>query len=195
MDPSQVDNHGTEDLRGVSLKGAVLAASIRPVSENDAHEISGWYEPDPSGQPSYADDPKWKEWWCGVIVGSDKELSVFKLSIGNEIFGLLAVKAVVDWYDNRPTLYINGLRVHPSIAAKNATRNHYAGVGSALIEFAVALSLEKGLDGVGLNSSLGAEGFYRKLGLDEMPARDGKRIYFNLKGREKCEKFLAQLST
>ena len=159
---------------------------IALATPSDAEEIRSWYDPDPSGQPTYADDPKWKDWWCEAIAGTDRTVEVFKLCINNQIFGLIAVKEVIDWYDEKPTLYVNGLRVHPSIAAKNARENHYAGVGTALIEFAVSLSIAKGLEGIGLKSSIGVEGFYRKLGLTEYLSQDGKRSYFMLKGKHAC---------
>jgi hypothetical protein len=71
-------------------------------------------------------------------------------------------------------------------------KRKYTGVGTALITFAVIKSLKLGVDGIGLNSSLGVEGFYRTLGLQEQFAHDGKRTYFSLLGdKERCE-FLEQ---
>lgn len=175
-------------------EGRLLPAHVRAAQPHDAQQILSWYEPDTSDQPTYSDDPTWKEWWRDALQGKFQGVETLKLCLPDtdEALAFLAVKVVEDWTDNKaPTLYINGLRINPNLMPKDGTRM-YSGTGSALISFAVIESIKRGLSGIGLNSSVGIEGFYRVLGLDEQPHLDGKRSYFSLKGFDKLAAFTEQ---
>jgi len=163
---------------------------ITPCTANDIPAVLSWYEPDNSLQPTYAEDLQWKEWWKNVMEGVDPELKVFAIrSEKGDILGLIALKEVIDWFDDQPTLYINGLRVHPHQSAGLSLDREYRGIGEALITFAVRESQRRNLAGISLKSSFGVEEFYRKLGLVEFPTA-GAKSYFTLKGRDQINRFL-----
>ena len=171
----------------------IVLAQVKQTTIKDSQEIQKWYEQDTSDQPTYADDPTWKQWWLNAINQTQESLHTYKLTITDEfgkelLLGVLALKVIEDWNDRHiPTLYINGLRINPNIMPSEHEKRRFHGVGAALITFAIIESVKKDLSGITLNSSLGVEIFYRNLGLHESQAHDGKRSYFTLKGTSRAK--------
>ena len=169
-------------------------ASVKQCLPEDTSEVLSWYERASDLQPTYAEDVQWREWWKKAIQRQDPKLEVFALrSKQGDILGVIALKEVIDWHDSLPTLYINGLRVHPHHASLQTTDHEFSGIGKALVLFAVEESVRRGLSGISLKSSLGVEPYYRKLGLMEFPRLAGEKSYFTLKG-EGIEHFLKNSS-
>ncbi len=169
-------------------QGAGLLASVQKAGPSDVAEIQSWYEENTSDQPTYANDPKWKDWWINALSTPQLGFDIYKLCHTNErdsveCLGFMALKRVEDWLDcGRPTIYINGLRINPNLMPNDETERRYKGVGTALITFAVAESLrDKNCVGITVNSSIGVEGFYRSLNMQEQLASDGKRSSFSIK--------------
>ncbi|MCB0354158.1 MAG: GNAT family N-acetyltransferase [Bdellovibrionales bacterium] len=163
-------------------------ASVRRSVAEDSAEVLAWYDRASDLQPTYAEDLQWREWWKDAIENKDSQLEVFALrSQRGDILGVVALKEIVDRHDSLPTLYINGLRVHPHHASLKTTAHEFSGIGKALVLFAVEESKRRGLSGISLKSSVGVEAYYRKLGLTEFPRAVGEKSYFTLKGNAVAE--------
>jgi hypothetical protein len=173
-------------------RGDSVDVSIVPVEPQDAAEVDDWYNPKPPGEPTYAANMKWRDWWRDVIKAPPPNTEVLKLMLPNRvILGVVALHhSLVDITDGLRKTYLNGIRIHPRCNSMMTSTPDYTGVGAALTTHGVIESLKKGAQGFFLNATLGAEGFYRKLGLDEKPALDGIRQSFYLNGESKLLAFL-----
>ena len=69
----------------------------------------------------------------------------------------------------RHGLLLHGLYVHPQHMRK--------GLGRRLLQAAAAAARTQGLDGVLVKAQADAEGFFRRLGLRELPVEDAARHY------------------
>jgi hypothetical protein len=164
---------------------------ISPASEEDVRDLRRWYEANTDQQPTYADDPKWKDWWEQALRKEVDGLSVFKLTLleSEEPLAFLALKDVDDrHFLEMKTLYINGLRINPVLMPREEQERKFSGCGTSLLIFAALQSLSENRDGIGVNSSVGVEGFYRSIGLQEKKnaTQDG-RSYFTIFGDKRFE--------
>ena len=177
--------------------GPKVAALVRELLSEESSLVGAWFEENTSDQPTYSDDPTWKDWWVDTISSPPEGLKTYGLflkddsSEDSELLAVVALKAVEDWHDgNTPTLYVNGLRINPNLMPYEEEKREYFGVGTSLLTFAVGESQRRGLLGIGVNSSLGVEKFYESLGMKAIPAHDGKRTYFTLKGEAQVKGYL-----
>lgn len=174
--------------------GQSIQARILPTEPEDAQQVADWYEPKPAGEPTYTDNQKWRFWWNQKITAKESKFQVLKLVVGdNQILGVVAlVRKLVDSADNRLTTWLEGIRIAPRCNSMMIAKPDYKGVGAALVTQAVVESLNEQTEGIGLNSTLGAEGFYEKMGLASKPAFDGKRTCFTIKGSNERFNFLKE---
>lgn len=186
--------------------GQVVTARVLPTTVQDAAVVDGWYEPAPDGGPSYSVNPKWREWWTEKITRPLPNWRVLKLVDPNNVV-LGVVSIVKDFLEQpgddpgrpvkggqevpnlkpmgnaaKPLTWVKGIRIAPRCNSMMTKTPDYKGVGSAMMAQVVVQSIENGDAGVGLNSTLGAEGFYQAMNMRSKPSLDGIRTSFFAEG-------------
>jgi hypothetical protein len=187
---SQFDTYwqGTALLK--ALDGTSSFVKIKPIQPeealDDAVTVDQWYEKDPQGGPSYNENQKWRDWWTDTILSPPKNWKTFKLlSPQNVILGVMTlIKQFNDTHDGQPHTWLKGIRIAPKCNSMMTQTSEYKGVGGALVAHGVVQSVENEDEGLGLNSTLGAEGFYVNLQMLAVPAKDGIRTSFYATGEE-----------
>jgi hypothetical protein len=176
----------------VAANGQPVAVRLSPTTAQDVAQVMDWYAPQPDGSPSYADNPKWQEWWEAEIAGPNPTCRVLKLAgPQNEIYGVVAyIPQVYGKGPPGPMTWLEGIRIAPKCNSMMTPQPALRGVGSALVTQAVVESVRHGDAGLGLNSTLGAEDFYKSLKMNSQPALDGIRTCFTLMGEPAREGFL-----
>lgn len=169
-----------------------VAVRISPTTAQDVVQVMDWYAHQPDGSPSYAANPKWREWWEAEIAGPKPTCKVLKLSgADGTIHGVVAyAPKVYGKGPPGPMTWVEGIRIAPKCNSMMTPQPLLRGVGAALITQVVAESVRQGDSGIGLNSTLGAEGFYEALKMNPQPALDGIRTCFSLQGDKARETFL-----
>lgn len=162
------------------MDGQVATAHIEETSPKDAAAVDAWYDPAPDGGPSYSVNPKWREWWAEKITQPTPGWTVFKLvDPNNVILGVVTLlKGFVEQPGAKPLTWVKGIRIAPRCNSMMTQTPDYKGVGSALMAQAMIKSIENGDDGIGLNSTLGAEGFYQAMNMRARASLDGIRTSF-----------------
>lgn len=165
--------------------GQVTIAKIKPTLPSDAAEIHRWYYQANPNQSVY-EDRKWHDWWVSKIRHGDPTLKLFKLSVPEgrheKILGVIGMEMNVhSYFSKQPITLLRGIRVAPDQHTPYKTMNAFKGIGTALITFALAEGWRHNTEGIGLNSSVGVEGYYTKLlGASPCKSFDGVRDYFEL---------------
>jgi hypothetical protein len=147
-------------LRDITAKDITLAEkSWKPIRRKlaAARRAGG-------GHPEHAHwdwtgktEPSWSGQWCFVAV-----------KCGKSFEGLMAVRSKprTRRTDAKPVLYVDFVEVAPWNSRNLTDTPRYSGVGSILIQEAVAVSLSWGWEGrVGLSSLPQAKGFYSQIGM------------------------------
>jgi hypothetical protein len=150
----------------------------------DAATVDQWYEKDPQGGPSYNENQKWRDWWTDTITKPPANWTTYKLlSPQNMILGVMTlIRHFSETHDGKPHTWLKGIRIAPKCNSMMTQTPEYKGVGGALVAHGVVQSIENGDEGLGLNSTLGAEGFYVNLQMRAVPAKDGVRTSFYATG-------------
>lgn len=159
---------------------------------DDAMAVDQWYEKDPQGGPSYNENQKWRDWWTDTITEPPESWTTFKLlSPQKVILGVITlIKHFKDTHDGKPHTWLKGIRIAPKCNSMMTKTPEYKGVGGALVAHGVVQSVENQDEGLGLNSTLGAEGFYENLQMRPVPAKDGVRTSFYATGEEEISAVL-----
>lgn len=168
------------------INGNPAKINILPVSPDDAFQIDHWYKADTNTKPAYIDQ-KWHDWWIDKIRNGESGCKIIKAEHNGVILGVMLIRlSLKNYSDGNPITLIRGLRVSPSCNGKLNTHTDFGGTGTALLTYAVAESIKAGTTGIGINSSIGAEGFYEKtLGKSKGLAYDSKRQFFRLSGDDR----------
>lgn len=163
-------------------QGRTVLALLIPTVPSDAETVRRWYD----DEDTHYGDRKWYDWWLDKIRHGERGAQVNKLvAPSGEILGLVMTEKIYDRKDNTPSLLVRGLRISPYCNTDITEPAHYRGTGTAIITLLVAEALKNGLKGIGVNSSVGVEGFYEHvMGPAKGKAHDGVRSYFSLKGDE-----------
>lgn len=175
-----------------TLNGQVVSGQILPAQASDAAIVDTWYGIEDDPLPVYR-DPQWHDWWLEKIRKPDPGMQIFKLVVNGELAGVMALDSSITCVrTSKPLTLLRGLRVAPEHYGDNKTPRSLKGLGEALVTYGVAESIRKNTIGLGVNSSPGVEGFYRKvLGAPVGKAFDGVRDYFELTGESRVS-FLAK---
>jgi hypothetical protein len=170
----------------------VVTARVLPVEPGDAVQVMDWYAEKPAGEPTYFANPKWRELWEEEIRHPALGHRVFKVVVGeNQLLGTVAVAEHYSEVPGGPRYtWVKGIRIAPRCNRMMFEEPDYSGVGKALVTAVAVESLRNGDARVGLNATLGAEGFYRKLGMVARPSLDGIRTAFYLDDADAVKAFL-----
>lgn len=160
--------------------------TLEKAGPGDAANVKAWFDtPQVPGENVYKDQ-KWGDWWIAAMCAQVPSISVFKLLLPRgETIGVVACKKIIDQHDHLPAIYLQGLKVDPRTSRSAGQARPFRGAGRALVYNLVLQSMKDGCSGVILNSSPGAEGFYRAIGMTEGPKTGDGRCSFSLKGEQR----------
>jgi len=144
--------------------GEKVVAEIRPTRLEDVALWRYWE----AQTPSAAEDAHWR--WDEYIMLAEmfpEQLTCFVLLAEGEAQGLMLLE--LEHKNDLGERDVHGLRLSSAPWNRGPGRR-YKGVGTALLTSAVLLSVERECDGrFWLEALPDAEGFYRRLGLIELP--------------------------
>jgi hypothetical protein len=147
--------------------GCKVAAEIRPACLQD---IPLWRQWQPQ-MSSNAENGHWD--WAALIrlsVRYPDSLTCFALLAEGQLHGLMLLE--LEHKNDTGEHDIHILRV-AAAPWNRGPRGRLTGVGTSLIRETVVLSLERGYGGrIWLEALPGAEAFYRRIGMAELPIRD-----------------------
>ncbi len=146
-----------------------VAAEVRPARLGDIVLWQQWQD----RMPAAAEDAHWR--WDEYILMAEifsQQLACFALLAEGQIQGLMLLE--LEHENDLGERDIHGLRLS-SAPWNRGTARRYKGVGTALLDRAVLLSVEKGFKGrFWLEALPNAERFYQRLGLIELSEPETK---------------------